>query len=107
MKNLLIISAIAASTFSQQSGCSKSGCVTERDVQRHDRKQFRASVVLKEGGTIAQANEYRRTTLVSVRRTMRGYKHLFVTDESDTVYLYLHPKLETGECYLIKNLLFS
>lgn len=79
-------------------------CTTYRCYPSKRSKDY---AVLKEGGTIAQANDYRRTTLISIRRTMKGYKHLFVTDESDSIYLYLYPKLEVGECYLIKDYNFS
>lgn len=83
------------------------GPVNEKRVQRHDRKPFRASVVLKDGGSIAASNEYRRTTLVSVTRTMKGWKHVFIADEGDTATIYLYPKLTKDSCFLVKAISFS
>lgn len=83
------------------------GPVNEKRVQRHDSRPFRASVVLKDGGSIAASNEYRRTTLVSVTRTMKGWKHVFIADEGDTATIYLYPKLTKDSCFLVKAISFS
>lgn len=83
------------------------GPVDYKRVQRHDSRPFRASVVLKDNGTIAKANEYRRTTLISVTRTMRGFKHVFIADEGDTAVIYLYPRLTVDSCYLVKTINFS
>lgn len=85
---------------------SRGGCGTWKDVQRHDRKSFRA-YVQKDSGMIAWSNEYREAKLISVTRTMKGFKHIFISDESATATIYLYPKLKVGECYLIKNYFFS
>ena len=43
-----------------------------------------------------------RTTLLSVNRTMKGYKHIFITDNGDSLVRYYNDKLLAGECYYIK-----
>lgn len=84
----------------------KSGCVNERDVWRHDKKQFHVYYI-KEGSTIAKANELQRATLVSVNRSMKRagqFRHLFVTDRGDTIVDYLNIRLCVGSCYEVKNI---
>lgn len=80
-------------------------CTTYRCYPSKRSKDYAGAVLLD--GTIAQANEYRRTTLVKVIRTMKGYRHLFVSDDGDTATLYLYPALTKDSCYLVKTVNFS
>lgn len=99
---------IIALVFSSCAVCPHpGGPVNEKRVQRHDSRPFRASVVLKDGGSIAASNEYRRTTLVSVTLTYKGWKHVFIADEGDTATIYLYPKLTKDSCFLVKAISFS
>lgn len=100
MKLSLIILAILFTSCSVLSP-NKSGCGTERDVMRHDAKPFRV-MKLKDGGTIAASMKPGRATLVSVKRTMKGFKHTFITSGSDTLIEYLPKQFyKVGECYMI------
>jgi hypothetical protein len=72
--------------------CTTSRCGNWKDVQRHDRKPFRASI---------NSDLYERSVLVSVRRTQTGFKHLFISDNGDTIVKTLRVRLCKDSCYLV------
>jgi hypothetical protein len=55
---------------------------------------------LKDGGQIAK--DYSRCTLVSVSRNMKGFKHLFVSDNNDSLYRYYHRPFAIDSCYFVR-----
>lgn len=42
-----------------------------------------------------------KTTLISVKPTMKGFKHLFVTEQNDTIIRFDYCPLTVGECYYL------
>lgn len=42
-----------------------------------------------------------RAVLVKVQRNMKGYKHWFVTDKSDTLIRNYYIPLKTDSCYMV------
>lgn len=90
MKNILFFIAIVLLV----------SCSSQRYCQPSKRSKDWA--VLKEG-TISK--EHERSTLVSIKKTMLGEKHLFVTDQGDTIYKTYQQRLCVGECYyVLKNI---
>lgn len=64
-------------------------------------RQLQEGVYLKDGGTIDSM--YTRCILVSVKRSMWGYKHLFIADSGDSLQVYYQKKLKVNECYKVPN----
>lgn len=58
-------------------------------------------VNLKQGGEISK--DHVRCTLVSVKQGSRGFKHLFLSDKSDTLIRYYNVKMQVDSCYYIHN----
>lgn len=46
-------------------------------------------------------DNWRKTTLVSVTKTMKGNKHLFIAENGDSVIRYYNSNLKQG-CYYLK-----
>jgi hypothetical protein len=92
MKKLAIL-FIAAIIILSSCATSRNGCGTERDVQRHDSRPFRAE---------AYPN-YNRAILVKIQPTFKGNKHFFITDTSDTITRYFNCSLTLNECYLVRK----
>jgi len=60
-----------------------------------------AETEIKEG-VITKNHE--KAILVSVNRTMKGYRHLFVDGQKDTIVKFFNCPLKVGECYyILKN----
>jgi len=60
-----------------------------------------AETEIKEG-VITKNHE--KAILVSVNRTMKGYRHLFVTERKDTIARFFNCPLNVGDCYyVLKN----
>jgi len=60
-----------------------------------------AETEIKEG-VITKNHE--KAILVSVNRTMKGYRHLFVTERKDTIARFFNCPLSVGDCYyVLKN----
>ena len=47
------------------------------------------------------AGQQVKTKLVAVHRTMRGYKHFFVTDSNDTITRYMRYRFTVDSCYTL------
>jgi hypothetical protein len=39
--------------------------------------------------------------LVAIRPTMKGIKHTFITERSDTIYRFFDKPLEVNQCYFV------
>lgn len=85
----LIISAIALFLVS---------CSQQRYCQPSKRSKDWAVL---QPGTITDSI-YVRTTLLSAHRSMKGgFKHLFITDNNDTIVRHENENLKVGECYFV------
>lgn len=93
MKNIFFISLIALSL--NQNGCDKGKCQPSRGSKDW------AEVTLKDGNISTNEN-LRRATLISVTRTMKGQKHLFIADTGDSIVRFYNTRLCIGECYYLK-----
>jgi hypothetical protein len=96
MKNLLS-PAILLSIVVACSSCAiicpnPGGPVSEKRIQRHDAKPFRAEV--------KQPVTFDKCYLSTLpKRTMRGWKHYFITMDGDTIIRYLSYRQDTGKYY--------
>lgn len=59
------------------------------------------SVHLKTGGELDKYHT--RCQLITVKRTMQGYKHLFIADNGDTLKRVYERPLEVDSCYYIRK----
>jgi hypothetical protein len=65
----------------------------------------KTDVFLKQGGEIAK--DYTQGKLISVKRSMWGFKSTFLTDSSGIISVFLREKLKTGICYYVPNYLIK
>lgn len=89
MKPILIILALTTILYS---------CGSQRSC--YPSKRSKDYAVIKTDGNIIKS-DYRKTSLVSVSKTMKGNKHVFVTDTSDTLIVFLDYRYCVGECYWV------
>lgn len=99
MKRLLIplIALVVFQSCSTAKPRVNNDCGTEN--YKH---KFRAGVKLLETGTIARAIAPIKVELISIKRTMKGVKHVFVSDKGDTIVRYFHKPLKE-KLYLIRT----
>jgi hypothetical protein len=64
-------------------------------------QRYNAEGVNLKPGEISK--DHTRCTLVSVKLGQRGYRHLFVTDKSDTLVRYYNVKMQVDSCYYINT----
>ena len=88
MKTIIFLILIAV-----LSSCATERCGNWKDVERFDRKPFRAE----------NFPNYDRAILVKVYRGMNGHTHYFVKDNGDTIKKLYQVRLDVNECYLIRK----
>lgn len=92
-------------TVSLLVSCSQYTCPTNNGGKepRDKTKRMTAEVILKEGSI---SKDHVKTMLISVHRTMMGFKHSFLTDTKDTIVINLNYRFEINKCYWVhKNYL--
>lgn len=91
MKNILFFIAIVF-----LASCSQYTCPTNNGGKQVRDKTKNMTVYLKEG-TISKDHD--KTTLIKISRTQFGFKHLFISDQGDTIYKTYQQRLCVGQCY--------
>lgn len=89
MKTALLVLTISIVLFS----CAPQGrCYPSKRSKDYAETQIKEGIITK---------NHEKTILVSVNRTMKGFKHLFVTERNDTIARYFNCPLSVGDCYYV------
>lgn len=71
---------------------------------RHNPRSLTEGITLMDGGEISK--DWPPCKLVEVRKTFRGYKHIFVSDTSGILIRYFNVALMTNLCYKVQNKIY-